>query len=614
MFVCLPALPTFLPCLQGHKSVLEVVSFNFRLYDWLPCDFLPVLLSASTRGDHQKRTRARLCNPTDIANPTLKSIDRLPLELLVYTFNLIDRTEDGGRHYTTVRLSQVCKSWRTIVQSTSAMWSHIVVDVHCVGHPPEVCKVEKSERLYTALSTYMEHSGTCPLRLRIVHALLIQRNTPDLPDVEVWSRIASLLERLVRRCRVLEVASNIRVLIGIAVRFQPVLSDMFFDIRYLEHLEELNLDLDFLPGPIMQEKLLTQITKLRLSSLLRYRTEILATGSEFSNIRHLTIFEDMLWVKFLPFSHKFTALSTLSLSVREEWPYSAGIFSDPRNFGLCTLPSLHDLHIAIFDTGRSFWLLPIDAANSTAWSFFSYLDLPSLRVFTLELKTKLEDRGVNRAQECIESFFCRTPSLTRLSFTGIVSVTFVTAILHSAPDSVEHLHADLDCPVIPILDVLSKTELCIASRSEDEEQDLDIHTHPSILPNLKFVNFTHTKSVAVATMSAFVAARSKWPEYCSEKCLENPPNGDHTSQSTAGPSHNQARRRKRAFVAEFNILKRHKDQTQLYMDDPVIAEHCKERAVWLHINHVSRGTTTRIFRYGSKKYRIFLIHLDRNRV
>ncbi|KAG9103490.1 hypothetical protein FRC06_010472 [Ceratobasidium sp. 370] len=92
-------------------------------------------------------------------------VNRLPTEIVSRVFELVSEVQDGA----IIRLSHVCRDWRTIAFESPRAWSKLLADLSAPSNAPT------AERA----SAYLERSGACPLDLRLITSTGQLSNPPN---------------------------------------------------------------------------------------------------------------------------------------------------------------------------------------------------------------------------------------------------------------------------------------------------------------------------------------------------------------------------------------------------------------------------------------------------
>ncbi|KAG8721619.1 hypothetical protein FRC08_011809 [Ceratobasidium sp. 394] len=135
------------------------------------------LLRAATLLVQMESTRARLVSLEQEHRAILKviantqtqlnslGVNRLPTEVISTVFELVSEAQEGA----IIRLSHVCRDWRTIAFESPRAWSKLSADLSAPSNAPT------AER---ALA-YFERSGACPLDIRLITSTGQLSNPPN---------------------------------------------------------------------------------------------------------------------------------------------------------------------------------------------------------------------------------------------------------------------------------------------------------------------------------------------------------------------------------------------------------------------------------------------------
>ena len=500
-------------------------------------------------------------------------IDRLPIELLTVLFLLADHTYSNPEYLTIVRLSQVCKRWRSVIHSSACLWTHLVLPASNWRYYFSGSRFKNIQHDSKALRTYIERSRGKPLRLHVIPRPKPMTGVQYQGGRRGLKTFFLLLEQFVLRCHVFEVSTVKNCLYDAN---EPGGNRSVWDIllgvlNKSESLEQFSL----LDSGFYTTRVATSIFyKIQTLSLFgpqpftywtrEWQQEI---GREkvhcFPNIKHLSVARVTSGQVLFQLLDQLPGLLTLYLVC-----YNTTDHQLPDG-GPAQLLNLQELHLGANPQGWV-WSSITHHGLYQPLRLLDVLVAPNLLNLEIELDTV---KGLTSLTEFI-SFLHDTPRLVRLVLT-LSSGQFLVTILQF-----RCLFMYLIDSAVPILQILSETELCITSprnQNSEDEATLDIHVHPTICPNLRSVIFTVTKSVPTAQMARFIAARASLSK---EKCnsMEN------SNSSNCEPGNNLCKPRWK-FCAVFNIKSRHKDRSKEYSENPDISQ-ARASGLYLEVNDV----------------------------
>ena len=513
-----------------------------------------------------RRSRARTCTVASNAPGSTIPLAvspfafRLPVEVQISIFQLADHSCMSAAYLTTVRLSQVCREWRRITQSTPCLWTKLILSTPKLGsHGRTVADSqhvldERPERNHGALSVYLQRSGQLRLCLFISQGYVVYLRNLILSPGHELEAVLPLLTQFINR-------SQVVVFPDYALFYGPDETPTAL-LNALNNSEAL-LSLRILGGRpygrSLQPQLINRLKSLEIPRLHWFQQvepyPDFLPGSN-NQLRHLEVLYEEPWTRFIHVTEKFTNLTTLRLVLTP---------ADERDMPhMQTLPNLRELRLSLGTAIR--------CPNRSQWTIMEFLDLPVLN----DLRLDVQRAPPAWASGVLLAFFQRSPLIDSFTFatTGKLTTTTIDVLDSASASQLRRLQVSVNGVIDPLLDLLSRTRLCIATSvrhgsttyHSETDDGLDIHTHSCVFHRLEYLSGTYYRSVPVEKMSCFVAARTS-----GAACEERHSLHDISDTVSAPRERNRARR---SFVADFTV-KRQQQADQLEestcIEDPIIA-------------------------------------------